>query len=126
MLPTRNESPSRKNVTSSTVLRPGRAPACVVALGGEEELRARRLGQASGAGEEVGVDVRLGDVRDGQALLRRDREVAVDVSLGVDDDGLFGALAADEVGVLRELGVGDLSEQHGVGGFAPPEAARSV
>ena len=54
----------------------------------------------------------LGDGRDFQPLVFGDFLVAVDIPLGIDDDGFTGSLAADEVGVLGQGGVGDLLEKH--------------
>jgi hypothetical protein len=76
-------------------------------------LRTDLLGELARAAQEVRVDVRLRDRDDAQALARRGGDVAVDVALGVEHDRLAGALAADQVGVLGELRVVDLSEEHG-------------
>jgi hypothetical protein len=73
------------------------------------------LHQFARPAQVVGVDMGLGHRRDLEAVLRRDGEVAVEIALGVDDDGLAAALAADQVSVLRERGVGDLPEEHGSG-----------
>jgi hypothetical protein len=50
---------------------------------------------------------------DSQPVLSGEFQVAINVALGVDDDGLAAALAADEICVLCECGVGDLAEKHG-------------
>ena len=84
------------------------------ALSGDVDLHLRVGGrQFARATHKVSVDVRLGDGGEAQPLLRGEIPVAVDVALGVDDNGLAGALAADEVGVLGEMRVGDLAEKHG-------------
>ena len=67
------------------------------------------------AAEVVGVDVGVRDGGDAQVVFFRDLEIAVEIALGIDDHGLTAALAADEVGVLRERGIGDLTEEHGGG-----------
>jgi hypothetical protein len=54
----------------------------------------------------------LGHGRDFQALVFGDFPVAVDIPLGIDYDGFTRSLASDEVGVLRQGGVGDLLEKH--------------
>lgn len=56
--------------------------------------------------------MRLGDGLDDQSLLIGQPEIAVDVAFRVDEDGLVGCLAADQVGVLRQAGVIDLVEMH--------------
>ena len=70
------------------------------------------LRELSRAGQEVGVDVRLGRGHDEEILLRGDVDISVDVALGIDDDRLFCALAADEVRILRQLGIEDLPQEH--------------
>ena len=59
------------------------------------------------------MDVSLGDGGDGESSRGRGVDVALDVALWVDDDRLAGALAADQVAVLGEGGIEDLSEKHG-------------
>jgi hypothetical protein len=61
------------------------------------------------------VDMGLDDGRDFQPLVLGDFLIAVDIPLGIDDDGFTGSLAADEVGVLSQGGVGDLFEKHDSG-----------
>ena len=82
---------------------------------GEIGGRAVALHQLARAAQVVGVDVGVRDGGDAQVVFRGDLEIAVEVALGIDDDGLAGALAADEVGVLGERGIGDLAEEHGSG-----------
>lgn len=59
------------------------------------------IGQFSGAGEEIGVNVRLGDVGDAHPLGFGQLQVGADVPTGVDDDGVAGGLTADEVARVR-------------------------
>ncbi len=51
------------------------------------------------------MDVRLGDLRNAQALLFRGGDVLLDVAIGVDDERLPGALAPDQIAGLRERGL---------------------
>ena len=53
------------------------------------------------AADEIGVDVRLGHVRDAQTLLFRRLQIGTDVAGGVDDEGFAGLRATDHV---RRLG----------------------
>ena len=80
----------------------------------DDDRRARAAGQLPVARHEVGVDVRLDDVADLEAVPRRRLQVGVDVPPGVDDRR--DAAVADEVGGLRETAEVDLLEDHG----APP------
>ena len=61
------------------------------------------------AAYEVRMDMRFGNGREAQPFLCGGRTIAVDVALGIDDDGLAGFLATDEIGVLREMRVEDLA-----------------
>lgn len=61
------------------------------------------------AADEVCMDMGLGYSCDSQAFLRGDFQVAVDVALRVDDNRFAGPLAADNVCVLREVRVENLS-----------------
>jgi hypothetical protein len=54
------------------------------------------------------VDVRFGDGREPESFFRGHREVAIDVSFGVDEQGVTGALTADQVRELGQLFVHDL------------------
>ena len=83
-----------------------------VALVRQIELRPARFGHLPRARQEVGVDVRLRGGGDPEVVLLRDLQVAVDVPLGVDDDGRARLLTPDQVRVLREPLVCDLSEEH--------------
>jgi hypothetical protein len=92
----------------------------VVALVGEVEGRAGALGELAAAGLVVGVDVRFGDGGDAHAVVLGEADEGVDVAAGVDDDGLAGGLAADEVAALGEVLVVDGLKQHG-GSLRQPE-----
>ena len=70
---------------------------------------ARQLARAT---HEVGVNVRLADVRDAQVLLLGSGEVLADVAVGIDDDRLTRALAADQVARLGERRVVEALEVH--------------
>ena len=70
------------------------------------------LGEFKASREEIGVNVGFRHGRDPESLSSCDRHVAVDVALRVDDDRLARALAPYEVGVLCQLVVDDLSEEH--------------
>ncbi len=83
-----------------------------ISLVRQVELDAVLLGELPRAGEEVCVDVRLGHRHDTQALLGGDLRVAIDIPFRVDDDRFTASLAADEVGVLGQIRVEDLSEEH--------------
>lgn len=58
------------------------------------------------------VDMCLRDGRDFQSLLRGDLLVALDIAFGIDDDSFTAALATDQVGILREIRIRDLSKKH--------------
>ena len=58
------------------------------------------------------MNVGFGRRHDSQPLSACDGDVAVHIALRVDDHCLSRALAADQVGVLRQLGVDDLPEEH--------------
>ena len=64
------------------------------ALGGEQKLRAGETRQLAGAGHEIGVNVRLGDIRDRQLVLGRESDIAVDVAIRIDRDRGFRLLAS--------------------------------
>ena len=65
-------------------------------------------GEFARPADEIRVDVRFRHRRDPQPLLRRNVTIPVDVPLGVDHHRLAAALAAYEVGILRETGIGYL------------------
>ena len=86
-------------------------------------------GQLAHARQKIGVDVRLRGGREAQAFGRGRVDIAVDVALGIDDERLAGALAANQVGVLGEGGVFNLTKQHAarqVYRVAQPRARTSV
>jgi len=63
--------------------------------------------------EVVRMDVGIDCSRNFEAFFLGQLQILVDVSFGVDDDGFAGFLAADEVSVLGQFCIPDLSEQHG-------------
>src|SRR3989442_888483 len=78
-----------------------------------EDRRVRRGGEVAVARDVVGVGVRLDDVRDLQALAPRQSQIFVDtVAARIDDDGLAGLAAADQVREAPGLLVQDLLEDH--------------
>jgi len=79
----------------------------------QEQRRAGALGQFAGAGDEIGMDVRLGDVRETQPLALGGGDVLVHVAVRVHHDRLAGGVAADEVRGLREAVVVEALEEHG-------------
>src|ERR1700694_1126258 len=60
------------------------------------------MGKRGGTGGEVGVDVGLEDVRDGESVGAGVFEIGLDVADGIDDDSL--PAARENVGVLGEAG----------------------
>ena len=58
------------------------------------------------------MDVCFRNGRNDEAFRLGNGHVLVNVPLGVDDDGLFGFLEPDEIGVLGKSGIEDLTEQH--------------
>ncbi len=82
------------------------------ALAGDVGGGAGRGGQFTGAGEEVGVDVGLGDGDDLHPVGGRERPVDLDVAAGVDDERLALGLAADEVAGLGEVFVVNALDEH--------------
>src|ERR1700694_1404614 len=60
------------------------------------------MGKRGGTGGEVGVDVGLEDMRDGEGVGAGVFEIGLDVADGVDDDSL--SAAREDVGVLGESG----------------------
>ena len=79
--------------------------------GPEVDLRPGALGQLAVAAHEVGVEVRLDDVPDLEALRARLVEVLVDVPARIHDRGL--AVRPDQVGRLGEAAEVELLEVHG-------------
>ena len=78
--------------------------------GSEDDLCPRALRQLDMAAHEVGVQVRLHDVADGEALRVRLGHVLFDVALGIDHRGL--ALGADQVGSVGQAAEIELLEVH--------------
>ena len=72
------------------------------------------LHQLACSAEVIGVDVSVRHGGNAQIIFCGNLEVTVNVALGVDHDRLTGTLATDQVDVLGEGGVGDLSKKHGV------------
>ena len=82
----------------------------------EHDLRARARGQLAMSADEVGVEVRLDDVGDREAALRRLLQVDLDVALRIHDGR--DPLGADQVGRLGEAGQVELLEvDHAEGGI---------
>ena len=79
--------------------------------GPDHDRRPGALGQLAVAAHEVGVEVRLHDVLDREALRLRLVEVLVDVAPRVDDRGL--AVRADHVRRLGQAAEVELLEIHG-------------
>jgi hypothetical protein len=59
------------------------------------------------------VDVRLGHRDHAQSFVGGDLQVPFDVAHGIDDDGVSGSLAPDEIRVLGEPGIVYLAEIQG-------------
>ncbi len=83
-----------------------------VTVVGEKQGRPAGAGQLPGAGDEVGVDVRLGDVRDPQTLLLRRSQVGVHPAVGIHDHRLARGRATDQIRGLGQLVVVKAPEQH--------------
>lgn len=79
----------------------------------EQETRTRATREGPTTGDEVGVDMRFGDVRDAQSFVRRGVKILVDVTVRIDDECFAGGLAADEPARLREPLIVESLEQHG-------------
>ncbi len=79
---------------------------------GQEKPPATAASQLPGAGNEVGVDVRLGDVSDSQPLLLRRSHVGVHPAIGIDHHRFACGGAADQVRRLSQLVVVKPPEQH--------------
>ena len=78
------------------------------------EPRPEAFGELPRPRQEVGVYVCLRDRDDAKLLARRQIDVAVDVALGIENDRVPGTLAPDQVRVLRERIVENLSKEHSV------------
>lgn len=71
------------------------------------------LHQLARTAEVVRMDVRIRYRSDPQIVVSGDLQVTVNIPFRVNDDCLAGALAPDQIGILREGGVSDLPEKHG-------------
>ncbi len=76
------------------------------------DRRARRGGQASVAGDVVGVVVGLEHVLDPDAHVTRQGQVFVDLELRVDDGDDAGVLVPDQIGRAAKVIVGELTKDH--------------
>src|SRR5262249_75648 len=83
------------------------------------DLRPRSLRKLSMAGDEVGMQVCLDDVPDGQALALRLLEILVDVAARIDDRGF--SLRSDHVGGLSQTTKIKLFDEHRL--FLPEDPA---
>ncbi len=100
-LPTLNVSPSLQRhgaLADAELVLPVR-----VALIRQVQPGSGTLRQFAGPGSVVGVDVRLGHVRNSQALLLRRPHITLNISVRVDDQRLTRRLAANQVAGLGEL-----------------------
>ena len=93
-------------------LEPTRLPV-VTALAGDQDACAGLLGELPDTGEEVRVNVGLRRRDDPKSVRGREVDVSIDVPFGIDDDRLTGALAADQIGRLRQILVVDEPKKHG-------------
>ncbi len=84
----------------------------VAALVGEVERRLCPGGELAAPGDEVGVNVGLGDVGDAEVERGGEGEILLDVAGGVDHERLPRLGTADEVSGLGELRVPDAVQQH--------------
>ena len=84
----------------------------LIAFVGEVQRRPGAGRELARAGEEVRVDVRLGHVPDREPLSRGLVQVALDVAVRVDDDGLAGLGATDQIAGLRDRRLVDAGDDH--------------
>jgi hypothetical protein len=77
------------------------------------ENGARCIGQRARSRDKVGVDVRLGHVRDPDAIGSGRANVLRSVRIRVDDDGFARLFARDHVARLGQILVVKSSEKHG-------------
>jgi hypothetical protein len=94
------------------VLRRVRVLPLRAALAAEQQPRAGSRGQLARARDEVGVDVRLGDVRHAQPLALRGLHVLCDVAAGIDDERLARGRAPHQVAGLRQRIVVEALQEH--------------
>ena len=79
----------------------------------QHDRRAGDGGEVAITRDVIGMRVRLEDPHDAQALLASQAHVLVDaIAPGIDDDGLPGLAAADQVGQASRLFVEELVEDH--------------
>ena len=67
------------------------------------------LHQLTGTTQEVGVNVRFGHRRQAQPVLLREAQVLVHIAKRIDDDRLTAPLAPNQIGILSQPGIVDLS-----------------
>src|SRR4051812_47290189 len=73
----------------SPVLRRKSILPILAAFSREDQSSVRLPREIASTGDEIRVDVRLGNVRDRRLVMSRRVDVAVDVTVGVDDNCLF-------------------------------------
>jgi hypothetical protein len=61
---------------------------------------------------KIGVNMRLRNGGDAEPVLSRNRAIPIDIPFRIDDERLTGSLTPDEIGVLSEVRVDDLSQKH--------------
>ena len=93
-------------VTGKTVL-PAR-----VAFVREIQRRAGLCAELAAARQKVRMDVRFGHMRDSDTLVARRLDVLIGVAVGIDDDGLAGDGAADQVAGLSQFGLEEAFHEH--------------
>src|SRR2546423_3100386 len=84
----------------------------LAAFRGEMQDGTAGVSQITRPGEVVGVDVRLGNVRDANPLGARRARVLSDINVGVDHDRLAGSFTRDEVACLRQIVVVKALQDH--------------
>ena len=84
-----------------------------IALGGEQQPSPRTPNELTRSGEKVGVNMRLGDVRNTEPLARRGNAIRFDVARRIDHERLVGRFCAHEIARLRECLVVEALQEHG-------------
>jgi hypothetical protein len=79
---------------------------------GEIKVNVTIFGELLRSADEVCMDMRLCDCADAQSIFASKFSISIDVAFRIDDQSLFRLLTAQEVGVLRQLRIEDLSEEH--------------
>ena len=106
----------RQRVAVPEAARARPAQACrrplIASLGGQEQLGTGLAGERLGAGEEVGVHVRLRDELDAHVVERGGLHVSRGVAERIDHDRPARRLAGDQVARLRESVVVEAPEDH--------------